>query len=475
MKFAVTIFTMLLAVVGGLVFVQYQGYTEQKGPIEETFSFTQEIEVVYRDNSLDVRHHFKNLPEQELTIEWPANVVDAQCFLTTENACKRLNDAVTKINSGENTSQSISYVIPLPKGLQSGKLMKDVFVQLENGQANFSTVHITTNPAVKGSWVTGLPLIGYQQLSLVNYSMFSGKGNIEDLYWQRASFTHMTAKDSYSFYSNTGITTAHAKQIAALKEISEDHVSIVKIKNVPKEQGYRILFVEDTNPAVIQRQLTLQQLEQMYTFKQTPSWLKQVVGSIVVGESIGLSKSQQVLEQLQQNLDEAQYDDFKERVVSLQGQIITPEILDEHLSLAIGTYTKFISLNVGADFVYPFVYNDERPIMLNGKEQKKIHVLLKDNRVLYPADALLQSLGYKTSEGANGYYVNNDTRAYRFPADEHDFYVFNQRRFNISVEPFDYIGPVRYIEEGFIQRVFLLDIEKTDNKIVITTTGDMTE
>lgn len=475
MKFAVTVFTMLLAAVSALVFVQYQGYTNDKSSVEGDYYYSQEIEVEHRGDSLDIRHHFKNLPEHEIVIDWPENAVDAQCFLDTEKACQRFNESFTKIEAGENNSQSISYVIPLKNGLQSGKLLKDVFVQLKSGSVKFSTVHITTSPKVAGSWVTGLPLIGYQQLSLVNYAMFTGEGSVQDLYWQKSNFSYLTTKDAYSFYSNTGITQADQKKLQLLKAISDDHIAIVKVKNVPKIQGYRILFVNDTNIKTIQRSLTMQQLEQMYTFEETPNWLKQLVGSIVVGEKIGYSTSQQVLDEIRAELDEEQFVNFKERIIALEGQTITPTVLDEQLSLAVGTHTKYISLNADSEVIYPFVYNDERRILLNDKEQPKLHVLLKDNRVLYPADELLAAFGYNTSEGANGYYVNSDNRAYRFPSDEHNFYVFNQRRHNISVEPFEYIANKRYIEEAFVQRVFLVDIEKTESTIELTTTAEMTE
>ena len=472
MKFAVSIFTLLLAAIGGLVFVQYEVYSNQKPVAEEGYFYSQEIEVEHRGNSLDIRHHFKNLPDYEIAINWPVTAVDAQCFIETEKSCKRLNEQMTKLEAGENRSQSVSYVIPLTKGLQSGQLLKDVFAQLDNGVVKYSTVHITTSPDIKGSWVTGLPLVGYQQLSLVNYSMFNGEGAIKDLYWQKSNFGFITKKDEYSFYSNTGVSKESQKKLSSLKAVSDDHIAIVKLKNVPQQQGYRIVFVDDISSSAIQRSLTMQQLNEMYKFEQTPNWLRQLVGTVVVGETIGFTKSQQVLDEIRAQLDEAQYEVFRNRLKDLQGEMITPSVLDEQLSAVLGAYTKYISLNVKSDVLYPFVYNDKRSIALNGQEQKQLHVLLKDDRVLYPADALLKALGYKTSEGANGYYVNSKNRAYRFPTDEHDFYVFNQKRYNISTEPFDYVANTRYIEESFVQQLFLVNIERTESTIELTTTAE---
>ena len=472
MKFAVSIFTILLAVVGTLVFMQYQVYSDQTEEMKDGFVYSQEIEVEYRENSLDVRHHFKNLPEGEIKIDWPATAVDVECFLENENSCKRLNDSKTKFIAGENGSQSVSYVIPLKDGLQSGQLQKDVFTLLEKGKVRFTTIHITTPTDITGSFVTGLPLIGYQQLALVNYSMFSGAGDIQDLYWQKYNFNFLITRDEYSLYSNSSVTAAEQAELKALKTISDDHISIVKVQNTPKQQGHRIVFVDTTNSNTIYRELTLQQLEQMYTFVKTPSWLKQVVASVLVKEDIGFAKSKEVLTVLRSELDEEQLVQFTDKLQALEGSELSPTILDETLSEVLGVYTKYLSLNVDAETVYPFVYNDKRAIFVNGKQKKQLHILLKDNTVYYPAEELLKSLGYKTTEGANGYYVNAPNRSYRFPANEHLFYVFNERRFNISTTPFIEIGNVRYIEEAFAGRVFNFDIDKNEETIELTTTNE---
>ena len=79
--------------------------------------------------------------------------------------------------------QSLSYVIPIEGGLKSNQLMKDLFVTLNNGTVSYSIIHISTDSQIIGQWVTGLPLIGQQSLSLVNYSMFSGPGDVKELYF----------------------------------------------------------------------------------------------------------------------------------------------------------------------------------------------------------------------------------------------------------------------------------------------------
>ena len=81
MKIALSLFTTLSVIVGAMLFMQYQVYSEQETPTNKEFSYSQEIEITYREGSLDIRHHFENLPNDALEIVWPESAVDRNCFL----------------------------------------------------------------------------------------------------------------------------------------------------------------------------------------------------------------------------------------------------------------------------------------------------------------------------------------------------------------------------------------------------------
>ena len=83
----------------------------------------------------------------------------------------------------------------------------------------------------------------------------------------------------------------------------------------------------------------------------------------------------------------------------------------------------------------------------------------------------MHDIGYTTSLGPNGYYVNSETRVFRFPNAEHDFYVFNQRRYNTTASPLSVIAGTYYIEESWLQRLFLVELQKDEQAIRISTTA----
>lgn len=83
---------------------------------------------------------------------------------------------------------------------------------------------------------------------------------------------------------------------------------------------------------------------------------------------------------------------------------------------------------------------------------------------------MLPYLGYSATEGENGYYVKSENRSFRFPK-EPGFYVFNQRRYSTISEPIIKIAGHYYVEEAWLQRLFLVELQKNDGRIQVITQG----
>lgn len=469
MKFAMSFFTILVCIIGTVLFVQYQVYSDQLDTTEAAFSYSQEIEIEYRGESLDIRHHFKNLPNDKVTIKWPTEAVNPSCFIETEYSCSRLSDDFSSFEAGENSTQSISYIIPLDGGLKSRELMKNVFASLNKGNVKFSTVHISTDSSIQGQWVTGLPLIGQQSLSLVNYAMFSGTGKINDLYWQAGDFALQQATDVISIYSKQPMSAAFNEKLAAVKFLNEEHIDIVNGDNRSGETSDRILFLPNVTVAQIKENVILAQIEAEYQFVDSPQWLKEVIASFLTGNTFRNERAIDVVNTITHQMNDEQLAEWIEHLKKLRGKQVSPQIIDELLSTVFGIHTEYISMNIQSSEVYPFLFNDKRDVYLNTYKQDAVNVIFKDGLVLYSAEPLLNALGYTAKEGKNGYYVTSDTRSFRFPK-EPGFYVFNQRRYNTISEPIMKVAGDYYIEESWLQRLFLVEIQKKDEIINLTTT-----
>lgn len=470
MKIAVSIFSFLAILIGTVLFMQFQVYSDEVGSVDKGYNYSQEIEIVYREESLDIRQHFKNLPKEELSIEWPRNSINPNCFIENEHSCARLSEDSKKFNEGETRAQSISYVIPLENGLQSRKLMKNVFATLKNGNVQFSTVHITTDQEIKGQWVTGLPLIGEQKLSLVNYSMFSGEGPVKDLFWQDGGFEIQKDLGALSLYSKTPLKPAFYEKLGNVKFLSEEHLAVINGTNVDGIEGFRMLFLPNITVAKVQQKVIISQLNTNYDFGESPHWLKEMVATFLTGTVFGSEKAKYVSATITAQMTDVQLAEWIERLREMEGKALNTETLDALLSEVLGASTKFITMNAQTDKRYPFLYNDPRETYVNQQKQSDIQVVLKDAEVLYSADTLLKHLGYDVSIGENGYYVTSETRSFRFPNDP-GFYVFNQRRYNTVSLPVQQVAGQYFIEESWLQRLFLVELKKSENRITITASG----
>ena len=469
MKFALSFFSILALIITGTLFFQYQAYSSNLEAGNGEFYYSQEIEIVYRENSLDIRQHFKNLPNQKVNIKWPEKVKDATCFIDNKNSCSRLSDEMTYFNAGETKAQSVSYIIPIQDGLQDKQYLQDVFATLQNGEASYSVVHISTDSKMKGQWVTGLPLIGQQQLSLVNYTMFSGTGAVHDLYWQAGDIQVQKQTPVLSIYANQAISNEILTSIESIQFVNDEHISIIQEKSPVAASNERILFLPELTKEAVEQQVILSQVKSKISFQDAPDWLVEVVATYFVDHSLGSEKAKNIVEVLKEAMSVEQKRAWQEAVTGLGEEPVTPTKMDTLLSEVFAKKTSYFERNVAyKDRVYPLLFEDGRKVYIDEIVQEDVNIILFEGQTLYTADTLLPHLGYQVSEGENGYYVKSETRTFRFPK-ESGFYVFNQRRYSTISEPISKIADQYYIEEAWLQRLFFVELQKSDHRINVTT------
>lgn len=472
MKYAISFFGLLILIISGVLFFQYQVYSDKLEAGEGDFYYTQEIEITYRSNSLDIRQHFKNLPNQTIDIVWPKNAESPDCSIESETSCSRLSEDKSKFEKGDALSQSLSYIIPLDGGLKSKQLIKDIFVGLSNGKVSYSTVHISTDSEILGQWITGLPLIGQQQLSLVNYALFSGAGPVSEVYWQDGNIKLQKSTDNLSIFSKSALSNELLKGLENLHFLNDKHIAIVQGQNLSSQQGKRILFLGDLTIDSIEKNVIVSQAKSLYDFGDSPKWLSQVVASFITDSEIGGKKSTEIVDTLKNQMTDEQLKEWVERLEKLKGEKVSPKILDEGLSEVFGHHTQYLSLNASIEGIFPFLFNDNRGVYVGTDQIDNVKVVFKDGFVYYTADPLLKHLGYEVSVGKNGYYVRNEASNFRFPKD-YGFYVYNETRYNTVSEPVIEIAGSHYVEETWLQRLFAVEIDRSDNAISIKPTATL--
>ncbi|MGG2108252.1 RNA polymerase II [Lysinibacillus pakistanensis] len=471
MKFAMSFFSVLALIITGIIFFQYHAYSSDLETGNGDFLYSQEIEIFYRENSLDIRQHFKNLPDQKVKIKWPENAINLSCFMETEKSCDRLSDEASYFAKGEIKSQSVSYIIPIEGGLKDKMLIQNVLATLLNGEATYSIVHISTDSKIAGQWITGLPLIGQQQLALVNYTMFSGNGTIRDIYWQSANLKVQEQSSVLSIYAPGAIAKDFLKSLENLQFLNDQHIAIIQEKNPMKEHDDRLLFLPTLTAQAVEQEVVLSQIKSQYKFDNSPEWLPEVVASYLVKDTIGSEKTKEIVATLKEYMTTDQEAAWQEAMNKLGEEPITPASMDDLLTAVLGAKTSYFKLNTEQkNGTYPLFFEDDRDIYVNDALKKDVQFIHYEGQSLYTADTLLPYLGYSATEGENGYYVKSENRSFRFPK-EPGFYVFNQRRYSTISEPIIKIAGHYYVEEAWLQRLFLVELQKNDGRIQVITQG----
>jgi len=471
MKFAMSFFSVLALIITGIIFFQYHAYSSDLETGNGDFLYSQEIEIFYRENSLDIRQHFKNLPDQKVKIKWPENAINLSCFMETEKSCDRLSDEASYFAKGEIKSQSVSYIIPIEGGLKDKMLIQNVLATLLNGEATYSIVHISTDSKIAGQWITGLPIIGQQQLALVNYTMFSGNGTIRDIYWQSANLNVQEQSPVLSIYAPGAISKDFLKSLENLQFLNDQHIAIIQENNPMKEHDDRLLFLPTLTAQAVEQEVVLSQIKSQYKFDNSPEWLPEVVASYLVKDMIGSEKTKEIVATLKEYMAADQEAAWQEAMNKLGEEPITPASMDDLLTAVLGAKTSYFKLNTEQkNGTYPLFFEDDRDIYVNDTLKKDVQFIHYEGQSLYTADTLLPYLGYSATEGENGYYVKSENRSFRFPK-EPGFYVFNQRRYSTISEPIIKIAGHYYVEEAWLQRLFLVELQKNDGRIQVITQG----
>lgn len=470
MKFAASFFSILLFINGIMLTFQYHVYSDQLKEENKTIHYNQDIDIVYREGKLIVHHHLSALPEDNLKFVWPTRSVNKACSPRDKTKCNRLNKTLTGLEKGKTDEQTVTYTIKVPKnGLVSGQILRNVFLTVQNGTPVHTTVHITDETRSGGQWITGLPeVVNSKSMVLVQYSMFSGNGPVTSLYWQKKGMKKVFENNQITLYGINNISGDLVKSLKGLQLEDFEHVAIIET-NQKKISSGRILFTSEINEKTVEQKVILSQIYQMYKFNRSPSWTPAIVASFLTNRTIGSVKTQKMIAVLKDYMDEQQLAQWKTGLEKLKGKEITATSLDQVLSKSLNLKTSFFDMNANnGNAIAPLLFEDKRPVYINQSQQKNLKVILKDGRILYAIKPILQKLGYSSQIGQHGYYVKNSSRSFRFPMDE-PFYVYNDHRYNIMSQPVEKYGNDYYIEEAWLVRLFLVNVEKSDNRIDINT------
>lgn len=468
MKLASGLVSLLLFMNIIMLFFQYQVYSTSLNEKESAFSYSQEVSVTYRDQRFFIHHKFTKLPKTEMTITWPLHSENRACFIENGDSCTRLAEDLHAFEEGEHAEQHISYEIPVKDALTQQRLWKGVFATLSGGSVSHSMVHVTDVTKSNGLWLTGLPAIGKESLSLVDYKLFNGKGGVTDLYWQQDDYPAVFKDHQLSIYADQPLTEETKNTFKDINLADSKHVAVIVNNQASDLQANRFVFIPALEAPTVKNDIILKSVQSSYSFSANTTHSIEVIASFLTNQTIGSEKSKRMYDELMTYMTTSQIEEWINQLKLLKSEAVSPKLLDEVLTKTLNQKTSFFELNEQlGDKQFPLLFEDTRTVYMNELEQKNMKVIFNDGRVLYSVEPMMSLLGYTMEKGKNGYYIKNAARSFRFPMIE-PFYVFNERRYEVLSQPIEELAGAYYIEESWLIRLFLVDIQKEEGRINIT-------
>ncbi|MFJ7825066.1 hypothetical protein [Psychrobacillus sp. NPDC096623] len=466
MKFVLSFLCLLLIVTNSvLLLFQYDAYSSGLEENGQAFYYEQEVDMTVKKDKLVIKQHFNNMLNEEITILWPINSQNRSCDLETSDSCSRLTEDLTKFKAGEDSTQSVSFEIPLVDGLIDGQLIQDFLVKLDTGGVSLTSLHITDEVKRGGMWVSGLPVIGKTSLDLIDYTLSFGAGDVQELYWQQEVLPIQYEDENFTIYASSTLSDEVTNLLEDLNFTNNEHLAVLFVEDKNNINVSRITFIQQGDIASIQNQLIINHIQSEYDLSPDDQLIAEVLSSFLMEIPVGSAKSIWMYETINNYFTIDQRVEFQ--IALRNNKQLTAAKLDELLTAIIDLKTSFFVSNVQSGAVnFPLLFEDSRPVYIQELKQEHMKILFKDGKILYAAEPLLTSLGYTLNDTDKGLYVQNETRAFRFPIQE-PFYVLNKKRYDALSEPFEIIGSQLYIEEAWMIRLFLLNIEKQDKRINI--------
>ncbi|MEK5039671.1 hypothetical protein [Sporosarcina sp. FSL K6-3457] len=475
MKFIARTVVLLLIVNTLLVYMHYKQAGNVVAKESKITTYQQEIEVLNRSDALYVQHHFTNLSQGRHEIVWPEASTERACYPADETSCDRLDESLAAFVDGDNGNQSISYKILKEEPMKKTVLFNEPFAELHGASATSTLFHMTDETGNGGMWVNGLKQVGTKEMELIDYTLFRGSEEIQDLYWQQNRLPLVYAGKKLDVYGTTGNSDQFEPIDEALQAIDASHSTIVIDSTHPEVTSERFIVSANADVDHVSDLFLTSAMYARFSIPAKERMVAELTASILGDKVTGMKKSRQAYGKLIEVLTEEELRQLQELLGTRSGQEMTAAILDDLVGEVTGFRTSYFKTAMQDETMdKPFLFEDPREIQIDGTSQADIGIILKDGKTLYPAKTILSLAGYSVTTNEQSIYIESESRQFRFPKKEL-FYVYNERKFDVTMMPFEEFAGEIYFEENWFKRLFLLNIEKTADTINIVNLSALVE
>lgn len=470
-RISFTLLIMLNAVIAGLLFWQWNVYSEHhsKANAEEMVEVTQRISVKTNGNILEIAQIFNGLKnDKEYRAVVPETISEWNCLKEDGSPCDSSDENPYSFLA-DGQKMKISFQIQMEKG-SSPFLLNHWTANLPDVNITETAIEVVDLNKREGIWAAGLPLKSYRELEVIDYYFFEGKGDRGSLFWQPTPLEHVRGEQNVDFYSSKEAST-NVPAFEFLERIPNfSGLSIIFTDSMPETNGIGLMVA---NPHiendVLERKLIYNYFSSKASdFPLEERWLIDVLTSLLTGQESKVAKGNELLAELKKVHSEEELVKFLEQVFAKN--TISPEKLDELLGSLVDKKTHFFTLNRNEETkLIPLYYTDARRIVIGEKLHDDIDVLLVDGDRLFPFIETFEALGYevKALEDNDTILLNKEGNSYRFYVSQNIF-IYNEEDYGLLENPLTMINGKVYLETGWLRTIFKIQVLETSDEIKLS-------
>ena len=371
-KATITLLFILFFVSAVLLSWQWKMYSNEQDLSPEMEKIQQHFTVEAKGNELYITHNITGLSnDKEYQITKPDSLYKWECKDTNGNYCQSSDDSPDTFLAS-NGELNFHYQIPIPN--QSAFLLTEWISSIAHVEVVQTTIDIVEKERRDSTWVAGIPQIGFEELSLIDFYTFKGKVSMPALYWQQAPMIKKDINPFVSFFSNqSGVDESVLQNIKQLK--FKDYTSIILTKDYNRGSGNGIWIVSSEEQLKeLEGQLVYAFFENKFrSLASEEKWILELLTAEVLERPVLGQKSTAVLQELSSKLTEKERQSWSNKI--LLEDNLNFQKLDEVLGSVKGLKTTFFTLNKNEhDPLNPLYFVDPRNVVINEITTKNIQV-----------------------------------------------------------------------------------------------------
>ncbi|MEH7441077.1 stalk domain-containing protein [Bacillus sp. JJ1122] len=470
-KASVLILTILFIFLSATVVWQWIIYSNHKSQVVSTPNekITLAVTVKVGEKGLTINQVFKNLQNgSRYGAIIPEHASELVCTNSEGVPCQ--NDYETQSIKAKGDELQFEYFIKIDASAVEF-ILNDWLVSFSEREIASTRIEIVDRLHRKGTWVAGLPLKGYRQMEVVKYYVFEGLGENPSLYWQNRSLEKFSGQKGIQYYSSSPEQPG-IYQFDSLKGLTDkNHLSVIfNSENRIFHGNGLLLAASSLSKNELEQQLAISLLSQkIQGLEPNNKRLLEALASLIIKQPASNPKSQAIVRELKTKLTSEEINDFTLFLAGIEASIDYIELNDQ-LAAIKGMGTKFFTLNKQDDSsLYPLLFNDDRRVMANGQKIMDWDILLEGDSKLFPLIKTMSSLGAHTNVDSRmtSIQVTSNNSKYSFNLKNNTF-VMNGESFGLLENPFKIISGTVYIEEHWLQAIFKVSIDESEEEIALS-------